>query len=88
MAPTTTILKFKEFVAENTSSLSGLYVVVKNDKVELRRMNSSSALQRFASGATFAILSGDTVQVNLKTGKTVFYKLTSSGNSVSGPYIK
>lgn len=81
----TTILNSDTYcIAENHS---GLFVVVKDDKVELRRMNGG-AIQRFATGAVFAILSGNIVQVNLKSGKTVFYKLSSSGNSVSGPYLR
>lgn len=64
------------------------YVVVRNNKVELRKIGAGSPSSTFGHGAVFAILTGDLIQVNLKNGKTVFYKLSSSGNSVSGPYIK
>ena len=76
---------FKQYVTE---SLAPPYVVVRNGKVYLHRMNVGAPVASFGQGAVFAVLTGNYIQVNLKNGKTVFYKLSSSGNSVSGPYIK
>lgn len=76
---------FKQYLAETQAPV---YVVVKNNKVHLHRMNVGAPLATFGHGAVFAVLTGNYIQVNLKNGKTVFYKLSSSGNSVSGPYIK
>lgn len=76
---------FKEHIVE---SAAPVYVVVKNNRVELRRMGAGSPVATFAQGAVYAVLTGDHIQVNLKNGKTVFYKLSTSGLNVSGPYIK
>jgi len=76
---------FKQYLTETQVPV---YVVVKNNKVYLHRMNVGAPLATFGQGAVFAVLTGNYIQVNLKNGKTVFYKLSSSGNSVSGPYIK
>lgn len=76
---------FKEHLAENTAPM---YVIVKGGRVELRRMNVGSPSATFAQGAVYAVLTGNMVLVTLKNGKTVFYKLSENGNSVSGPYIK
>lgn len=71
-----------------SSNSAPAYVIVKNRRVELKRMNHGAPLATFANGAVYAILTGDYIQVNLENGKTVFYRLSASGNSVSGPYIK
>jgi len=76
---------FKEYIAEGAHPV---YVVVKNNRVELRRMGVGSPVAAFGQGAVYAVLTGDHIQVNLKNGKTVFYKLSNSGLGVSGPYIK
>lgn len=79
------IKTFNEYLTENESPA---YVVVKGGRVELRRMNSGSPSATFGRGAVYAVLSGNMVLVTLQNGKTVFYKISDSGNSVSGPYIK
>jgi len=72
-----------------SENYAGLFVTVNSSKkVELRRMNGGAPLSTFGSNAVFAILSGNMIQVNLANGKTVFYKLSASGNSVSGPYLR
>lgn len=76
---------FQQYIQESSAPA---YVVVRNNRVELRRMNVGSPLATFGNGAVYAILTGNFIQVNLKSGKTVFYKLSASGNTVSGPYIK
>lgn len=76
---------FKDYITENTAPN---YVVVKGGRVELRRMNSGSPSATFGRGAVYAILTGNMVLVTLQNGKTVFYKVSESGGSVSGPYIK
>jgi hypothetical protein len=66
---------------------TGRYVKVNSSgKVELR-LTSGGVLSIFAFDAVFAILTGDIIQANLKNGSTVFYKLSESGNTVSGPYM-
>lgn len=77
------MLKFKQYLAE--SSVPN-YVVVRNNRVELRKMNTSGPLATFASGATTAVVQGDVVVVTLKNNKVVFYKINKLGNAVSGPF--
>lgn len=76
---------FQQYLNESSAPA---YVVAKNGRVELRRMNVGAPVATFANGAVYAVLNGDWIQVNLKSGKTVFYRLSASGNTVSGPYIK
>jgi len=83
------MLLFKEFLnIEENNQAPMMYVVVKNNKVELRKLGGGTPTATFGNGAVFAILTGNLIQVNLQNGKTVFYKLSSSGTGVSGPYIK
>lgn len=77
---------FQQYLSESSSAPA--YVVVKNGRVELRRMNVGGPVATFSNGAVHAVLTGNWIQVNLKTGKTVFYQLSASGNSVSGPFQK
>jgi hypothetical protein len=67
---------------------AGFYVVVRNNRVELRKMDVGSPVSTFASGATTAVLQGNTVVVTFRNGKFALYKLNPNGNSVSGPYIR
>jgi hypothetical protein len=69
------------------NQLIGLWVIVKNGKVQLWRYGVG-LIATFSNKATFAIISGDHIQVNLQNGKTEFYKLSKSGNQVSGPFFK
>lgn len=78
--------KFSEYIAENNQV--PVYVIVRNNRVELRRMNSGGAIATFGQGAVYAVITGNLIQVNLSNGKTVFYKLSANNSSVSGPYIK
>lgn len=78
----------KTFLQYIQESSAPAYVAVRNNRVELRRMNVGAPVATFASGAVYAVLNGDWIQVNLKSGKTVFYRLSASGNTVSGPYLK
>lgn len=80
------MISFKQYIQESATP-APVYVVVRGNRVELRRMNTG-AIATFGAGAVHAVLTGNLIQVNLKSGKTVFYKLSSNGNSVSGPYIK
>lgn len=64
------------------------YVVVKNGRVELRRMGAGSPSCTFANGAIAAVLQGRTVVVTLRGGKVALYTLNPTGTSVSGPYIR
>jgi hypothetical protein len=64
------------------------YVAVNaSGRVELRLTSSNVPVAVFGNDAVYALLMGDVIQVNLKGGKTVFYKLGGSGNTVSGPYF-
>lgn len=74
---------FKQYLSESQNES---YVVVRNGRVELRKMGSGSPSSTFATGAVSAILQGNMVVVTLKNGKIVLYKLNSTGTSVSGPY--
>lgn len=66
----------------------GRYVIVnKSGTVELRLTAGGSPVAYFGNNAEFAMLSGDVVQVNLKNGSVVFYKIGENGLSVSGPYL-
>ncbi len=65
----------------------GRYVIVnQSGQVELRLTSGGAPVSTFASNAQLALLNGNVIQVNLKNGKVVFYKLGSTGNTVSGPY--
>lgn len=76
---------FRQYLCE---SGAGSYVVVKNGRVELRKMDVGSPVAVFGNGATTAVLQGTTIVVTLKNGKVAIYKLNPSGTSVSGPYIR
>jgi hypothetical protein len=76
---------FRQYLKESDA---GFYVVVRNNRVELRKMDVGSPVATFGSGATTAVLQGNTVVVTLKNGKIAIYKLNPNGNSVSGPYIR
>ncbi len=77
---------FKQSLSEN--NIAGSYVVVRGGRVELRKMGVGSPVSTFATGATSAVLQGNSVVVTLKGGKIAIYKLNPSGSSVSGPYIR
>lgn len=83
------VLKFNQHIQEQSlPTQAPSYVIVRGGRVELRRMDSGSASATFANGATTAVLQGNVVVVTLKNGKVVLYKLSKSGNSVSGPYVR
>jgi hypothetical protein len=67
---------------------TGRYVVVNPSTgvVELK-LTSGGTVAYFSNNAELAMLSGNVVQVNLKNGSVVFYKLTNDGYSVTGPYM-
>jgi hypothetical protein len=66
----------------------GKYVVVNSSgTVELRSTAGGGPIATFGHDAQLAMMSGDVIQVNLKNGKVIFYKLSSTGYAVSGPYI-
>lgn len=77
------MLKFKQYLAETAAPN---YVVVRNGRVELRRMNASGPIVTFAQNATTAVVQGNIVVVTLRNNKVVFYKINTLGNSVSGPF--
>lgn len=76
---------FKQYLAESDAPS---YVIVRNGRVELRKMDVGTPVSTFGSGATTAVLQGNIVVVTLKNGKVAIYKLNPSGTSVSGPYIR
>lgn len=76
---------FKQYLCESDAPL---YVVVRNNRVELRKMDVGSPVSTFGNGATTAVLQGNSVVVTLRNGKIAIYKINSSGTSVSGPYIR
>jgi hypothetical protein len=76
---------FQQYLQESSAPA---YVTVRGGRVELRLMNVGGPVAVFSHGAVHAVLTGEWVQVNLRSGKTVFYRLSSSGRSVSGPYLK
>lgn len=78
--------RFSEYLSEASNDYVPSYVVVRNNRVELRKMDSGSPSCTFGSGATTAVLQGNIVVVTLKNGKVVLYKVNSTGTSVSGPY--
>lgn len=78
------MLSFKQYLKETASV--GSYVVVRNNRVELRRMNVSGPVATFASGATTAVLQGNVIVVTMQNGKVVLYKVNAAGNAVSGPF--
>jgi hypothetical protein len=78
----------KSFRQYLTESEAPCYVVVRNGRVELRKMDVGSPVATFGAGATTAVLQGSTVVVTLKNGKIAIYKVNPSGTSVSGPYIR
>jgi len=75
---------FKLYLLENYISS---YVVIRNGRVELRKMGTGSPVSTFAPGATSAVLQGKSVVVTLKGGKIAIYRLNPAGTSVSGPYV-
>ena len=76
---------FRQYLKESDAPS---YVVVRNGRVELRKMDVGSPVATFGSGATTAVLQGNQVIVTLKNGKIAIYKVNPSGTSVSGPYIR
>lgn len=67
---------------------SGRYVIVnKSGTVELRLTSGGSPVAYFGNNAEFAMLNGNVIQVNLKNGSVVFYKIGANGLAVSGPYL-
>lgn len=82
------IKRFSQYLSESNNGPVPSYVVVRNNRVELRKMDSGSPSCTFGSGATTAVLQGNMVVVTLKNGKVVLYKVNSTGTSVSGPYAR
>jgi hypothetical protein len=80
-------MSFKQYLKEQAGNVPA-YVTVRNGRVELRRMDVMGVVATFAQGAVAAVIQANTIVVNLKNGKIVLYKLSSSGNSVSGPYSR
>jgi hypothetical protein len=76
---------FKQYLCESDAPS---YVVVRNNRVELRKMDVGSPVATFGTGATTAVLQGKTVVVTLRNGKIAIYKVNANGTSVSGPYIR
>jgi hypothetical protein len=66
---------------------TGRFVVVNSSNSVELRLASGGILATFSSNAELAVLNGNIIQVNLKTGQVVFYKLTNDGYSVTGPYL-
>jgi hypothetical protein len=72
---------------ENKNHVGRYVVVTSSGTVELRLTSGGGPLARFGHDAVFAVMMGDLIQVNKKDGQTVFYKLGTTGYSVSGPYL-
>lgn len=77
---------FKQYLCESESAPA--YVVVRNNRVELRKMDVGSPVATFGTGATTAVLNGNYVVVTFRNGKIAIYKLNATGTSVSGPYAR
>jgi hypothetical protein len=77
---------FKQYICESESAPS--YVVVRNNRVELRKMDIGSPVATFGTGATTAVLNGNQVIVTFRNGKIAIYKVNAQGTGVSGPYIR
>lgn len=58
------------------------YVVVRNNRVELRKTNSSGPIHLFAQGAVSALMNGEVIVVTFNTGRVAEYRVNPSGNSV------
>jgi len=66
---------------------TGRFVTVNSSgQVELRLINVG-IICKFGFNATYAVISGNTIQVNTKDGKLEYYKLSHDGYSVTGPYL-
>lgn len=76
---------FRQYISESDAAS---YVVVRNNRVELRKMDVGNPVCTFGSGATTAVLQGKSVIVTLRNGKVAIYKVNSTGTSVSGPYSR
>lgn len=76
---------FRQFLSESDAPS---YVVVRNNRVELRKMDVGTPVCTFATGATTAVLQGNMVVVTLRNGRIALYKVNSTGTSVSGPYFR
>jgi hypothetical protein len=58
------------------------YVVVRNNRVELRNTRFSGPIHLFAQGAHTAVMNGDVIIVTFSTGRVAEYRVTNSGNAV------
>lgn len=76
---------FKQYLCESGADA---YVVVRNNRVELRKMDVGTPVCTFGTGATTAVLQGNSVVVTLRNGRVAIYKVNSTGTSVSGPYYR
>jgi hypothetical protein len=79
---------FKQYIKESQKPEAPCYVMIKNGRVELRKMDVGGPITTFAPGAVHADITGNIIVVQLKNGKTVIYKVNPGGRGVTGPYFR
>lgn len=61
----------------------GVFVLVRNNQVELRKHASGGGIVNFAQGAVSAVINGDSVAVTFKTGRVALYRVDVKRRTVS-----
>ena len=61
----------------------GVFVLVRNNQVELRKHGSGGGIVNFAQGAVSAVMNGERVVVTFKTGRVALYRIDVKRLSVS-----
>jgi hypothetical protein len=61
----------------------GVFVLVRNNQVELRKRGSGGGIVNFAQGAVSAVMNGEGVVVTFKTGRVALYRVDVKRLSVS-----
>ena len=61
----------------------GVFVLVRNNQVELRKHGSGGGIVNFAQGAASAFMNGERVVVTFKTGRVALYRVDVKRLSVS-----
>lgn len=68
-------------------NLPDFFVTVnRNGQVQLRSTIGGGPYHTFGREAVSAVVQGDTIVVNTKSGRTQLYKLNRAGRTVSGPF--
>jgi hypothetical protein len=61
----------------------GVFVLVRNNQVELRKHGSGGGIVNFAQGAVSAVMNGERVVVTFRTGRVALYRVDVKRLSVS-----